>query len=175
MIKLITSIFLVIVWTTLFGCDEDQTIADENNLLVNGSFEDRGKGWALFQANQITFDHDVPDTGGYLSARISENWGEPFSLRQSVAISAGQHVIRLSCWGKTEGADGTFGYNFTHSIELLKAIPITDTNWTYYSMQDTINLPQNDTMVVKLQGAFSQLAPRSVWFDVCRLELTDPQ
>lgn len=162
----------------LAACDNDhkRMVAEEGNFLTNGSFESGLTGWTAFAstASQITFDSDAPDTGGSLSARISENWGEPFSLRQSVPIGAGQHVIRLSCWGKTEGSDGTFGYNFTNSLELLKAIPITGTNWSYYSIQDTLDLPQNDTIVVKLQGAFSQLAPRHVWFDVCRLELSTP-
>lgn len=162
----------------LIACDNDheRINREEGNLLINGSFESGSEGWTTFanMSSQITFDTDVPDTGGSLSARITENWGEPFSLTQSVPMTAGQHIIHLSCWGKTEGSDGTFGYNFTNSLELLKAIPVNDTNWTYYSMQDTIDLPQNDTIVVKLQGTFSQLASRSVWFDLCRLELVNP-
>lgn len=167
------------------GCKNDISGpgGDEANLITNPSFEPGDyptyAGWnlndSIFDSLQH-FSNDVPILGGNWSLKLvpefspEEGWADYY-----VVGPADRYVYRLSVWAKTvgdwDGGSVQFLLRSPGASELRQYTPVNVESWQYYSLEDTVRLYDDDTLVVRLSaGTGNPDGNDAVLFDEVSLE-----
>jgi hypothetical protein len=146
---------------------------DTFNLISNSSFEFDGSesfiGWDIFHASPVTLS-DVPPGGGYYSLFMLGGWVPAvYYIETSFPSPIGSNEYRLSYYGKEWGSVELF-LKKPDTLIFCKGLFTHDTNWTCYSVLDTLNTYSGDTLVVRVIAQGSEF-PRECHFDLCKLEI----
>ena len=179
--KIIRLFLLLIFAAVQHGCSKSNPVNPSigGNLLTNPSFELNGtpslQGWRTSYTNTsiFSFSSDAPSGGGKYSISIEVLWAPPYTVKQTVPAIAGNHQYRLSVWGKKSeivGGNLSFYLRRPDSTLLRKWVRIVDTTWTEYSIIDTLYAVSGDSLMVSVDGGFSQIRPGKTFYDLCTLE-----
>lgn len=148
----------------------------DNNLLPNSSFEFDGNpslsSWIYSDTFSIKLSNDVPVSGGNWSVSIDAVWGPPSWISSKITTTPGTHIYKFSFWAKAIRIGGT-GYlelQRADSTITLKSVKIKDSVWYPYTLIDTVNLINGDSIIVNLTGGFSHKISGKTYYDLCRLE-----
>ena len=168
----------------LFGCKKNIATlenTDMGNLIRNSSFEENGqpslKFWNVQDTSKINFSKDVPPGGGHWSVYLHSEWYGPLPETPScfIPLSSGTHILKFSIYGKSK----TF---FGSALLILKKgnvrkivdqNSITDSIWTKYSIVDTLNISEGDSLFVLLYGGGTEIVDGITYFDLAELEPID--
>ncbi len=150
------------------GCKNDVSGpgSGDSNLIANDSFEPgEYPSFACWNLNDTTgnppdiavhFSNDVPLLGGDWSLKVTP---DPSASREGFADfyvigPVDKYVYRLAVWGKPlNGWDNgaiQFRLFSPGSNELRQSNPVNLDGWQYYTLEDTVQLYENDTLVVRL-------------------------
>jgi hypothetical protein len=168
------SIFLSTFILTLlsFSCKDSTTMSgttEDHELIANGSFEHHGNpsldGWhqSYSDTNFVLFSTDTPLNGGHYSVSLLNNWGTP-ELQSFVAAPKGIYRYHLSVWSKSLPPVGWVGamgviridHQTTDSLIHWKLLFFSDSLWTQYTLLDTINCDQGDTLIISISPGSGQ-------------------
>ena len=174
-----------IIFVLLFnaiGCNElppaPQIIREKPQLIINPSFEDVGlpslKGWICPSAPLLKVQMVAPPGGGLYSIFLKSSEDGAIVSTKVAAIS-GNHIYKLSVWGKVTRLSALMQLYFQHndSLSIRKSISISSKEWNQYLVYDTISAVYGDSMKVVLSGTISSTPQPYTWFDVCELEVED--
>jgi len=165
------------------SCKNDSTgpATDPGNLISNPSFELNDKpsyaGWHFADAADTAVSDDVPTLGGSWSLRMYPDWLPVPYARAYVTGESGRRVYTLSVWVKTANlpepariACGILQPDRTLRDEVH--VNISGTDWSQYTLQDTLDLVATDTLVVELSPGAAQVVPIDALalFDLVRLQ-----
>jgi len=165
------------------SCKNDSTgpTTDAGNLISNPSFEVNGKpsyaGWHFADAADTAVSDDVPVLGGSWSLLMHPDWLPIPYARSYITGQSGRRVYMVSAWVKTANlpepariACGILQPDRTLRNEVH--VNITGTDWSQYSLQDTLDLVATDTLVVELSPGAAQVVPidAQALFDLIRLQ-----
>lgn len=168
-------IFLALL---IIGCTQDDPTepTDENTLLYS-SFEKNGKfssdGWTL--PAQSDSSADVPAGGGSYSLKLRATAPPEEYASIKVPANINYTVFKLTFWSKSSGVTNDIYAKAILSLvrngTILKSqsILIDQINWRSFSIQDTFNIAEGDSLMVQLSGGMHQLLPLETYFDLCRL------
>lgn len=184
---MVLSSFSAILFIIILSCAEDEIITqpfNDNNLITNGSFENKGlpslNGWhsSTTDTSYINFSNDVPPAGGYFSAKLLNAWTFAGTIEQEVVLPAGTQIYKLSAWAKKTSQSWTGGVIMlllkTAGVESVRKYSIvSDTTWTHHSIKDTLATSSTDTIIIRLRGALDQFSGGYTYFDLCRFEKSD--
>jgi len=178
--KFLKIFFAVFVFSILvLSCAEEETTAPtEENLLINTSFENNGNfstvGWSLpASSNSST---DVPPNGGNFSLKLQSNSPpEEFAFKE-VPVKTQYSINKLTFWAKSTGVTSNIPGKAVLSLirnksEIKsKSILVDQITWQTFSIQDTFNLAEGDSFMVKFSGGVNQLLPAQAYFDLVQLQ-----
>ncbi len=170
--------------SVLFGCTNDVSGpgSDDSNLISNPSFEFNDApsfaGWHLndtINDPAELYSNDVPLLGGYWSMRREPDFPPDDGFAQYYVVGpVDRSVYRLTVWGKAlngwTGGNAQFRMFSGGTDELRKSTPITADTWQYYTLEDTLRLYENDTLVVRLSAGSDDITTGYLLFDVVKLE-----
>jgi hypothetical protein len=173
------NLFLIILVLFLIpSCKDEVNSPDDldGNLIMNPSFEENGistlKGWE--SAGNINFFTDTPPGGGIFSIGLSESNGPPGYVSYSLRVAPGKKIFTFSCWAKTTNLPGEINVSITgDTVSHSTSIGVTDSIWTSYTISDTVDFIQDDTLRIFLKGSISQLIPSVTYYDNTFLEIKD--
>lgn len=168
----------------LFGCSNDVSGPgnDDGNLISNPSFEINDvpsfSGWHLNDTiydSLEMFTNDVPLLGGSWSLRCKPDFPPREGFAQYYVVGpVDRSVYRLTVWGKAlngwTGGNAQFRLFSGGTDELRKSTPITANAWQFYTLDDTLRLYDNDTLVVRLSAGSDDITTGYLLFDVVKLE-----
>jgi len=168
---------------TIFSCKESKNILEPEKpsyqTLLYSSYEKDGQpdnnGWFIKNESSENYSPDVPQDGGSYS--LSLKGDSIFLIGQFAKFTLpainGNNIYRFSFWGKQQGASGivhiyvktsdTSGY-YTKSKRADNSI------WSYYSVVDTIQTNENDSLVMTIGGSLAWIPNGKAYFDLCKLE-----
>lgn len=148
------------------GCKNDISGpgGSNNNLVTNPSFEADSwyllDGWHMKDTLLDTIGHfsnDVPILGGNWSLDLvpkfspEEGWADYY-----IVGPVDNSVYKLSIWAKQvgnwDGGSVRFQVRTAGSTEERQATEVTSENWQYYTLEDTLRLYENDTLVLRLSA-----------------------
>jgi hypothetical protein len=166
----------VLILFIFSSCEDEVTapVETNGNLIKNSSFEENGtptlKYWT--SSGTINFYEDTPPEGGKYSAGIVENWGPHGTLSITFPMPAGKRIIDFRCWSKTGNLPAEISLSvFQDTVHYLRSITVTDTLWQQYTILDTLNTSEGDSIMVELKGSISQLLPSLALYDNCYLRI----
>lgn len=148
-------------------------------VLLNSSFERDGQpyndGWNIEDESIGSYSTDVPPGEGNYSLcprgdtlNLLGQWAK-FRLP---AID-GNNVYQFSFWGKQQGACGVF-YLYVKTSDTsgyyTKSKLACDSTWSNYSVIDTIQTNENDSLVLLIGGELAWMPDGKAYFDLCKLE-----
>ena len=103
------------------------------------------------------FSNDVPILGGNWSLKLvpefspEEGWADYYIIGPE-----DRYVYRLAVWAKTvgdwDGGSVQFLLRSPGTSELRQYTPVNVESWQYYSLEDTVRLYDDDTLVVRLSA-----------------------
>lgn len=145
----------------------------DNNLISNPSFENMGnpslEGWQT--QGTINFFQDVPPEGGSYSIGINSEWGPSDYAAYTIPAQKNKKIYNFSCWAKTKTLPAEISISLVRdSILSTKSIVVADTVWTKYTIVDSLNISEGDSIRIFLKGSISQLLQAVTYYDNCRLE-----
>jgi len=147
---------------------------DASNLIKNYSFEDSNGpsflGWTVPDTSLAHIVPSAPIGGGHWSLKVEES-GTP-RIWTLVDLSSGTHSYRLSICGKMYGGvAGDVGLWLAHDGSTYDAAGICcirDTNWTFYSVVDTLTASAQDRLGIGLRCR--NVGVGYILFDMCTLD-----
>ena len=146
------------------------------NLISNYSFESNGtpslQGWETTDTSVVRFSPDIPSNGGAWSIYIETTSLPAARVRTAIAMPQGTYLYRLSTWAKRNNNFGG-GMFLIFNSAIRKDLPIEDTTWTLYTINDTLTTVVGDTVIVALTGGGSELITGRTYFDICKFERLD--
>lgn len=174
-------LFSIIVILGVFSCKESSPISgttEHEELIVNGSFEQGGNpsldGWhqSYSDPNFVLFSTDAAPNGGLYSVSLLNDWGAP-ELQSFVAAPKGTYRYHLSAWSKClppVGYVGAMGairidHQTTDSLIYRKWLFFSDSLWIQYTLLDTINCDQGDTLIISISPGRGQFNYGRTLFD----------
>lgn len=178
--NLVKKIFLLFgLLFFIYTCADDETTAPtEENLLLNTSFEKKGKfstdGWTLPTLSDSS--NDVPPNGGNFSLKLQSNAPPEEYAFIKVPAKLQYSIFKLSFWGKSTGVSSNIPGKAVLSLVRNKAeinsqsILVDQISWQSFSIQDTFNVIQGDSIIVKFSGGINQLFAAQAYFDLCQLQ-----
>ncbi|PWB72019.1 hypothetical protein C3F09_07135 [candidate division GN15 bacterium] len=164
------------------SCKNDTTgpINDAGNLVTNSGFELNDKpsyvGWSFSNPADTAVSDDVPLAGGTWSLLMRPEFLPSPYARYYITGENGRRVYSLSVWVKTTNltepahiACGILQPDRTLRNEVQ--VNILGTDWTQYSLEDTLDIITTDTLVVELSPGTAQAPPidAQALFDIVRL------
>ena len=172
-----------VLFFSIFNCEKDKDITEPekpaSQILFYSSFEKNGQpnnnGWFIKDESSANYSTDVPPGGGDYSMCLKVDSIGPFRqwAQFSVPASNSNNIYKLSFWSKPQGACGiahvyiklsdTTGY-------YSKSKLACDSTWSYYSITDTIQTDENDSLVIILAPDLSWTVDAKAYFDLCKLE-----
>ena len=175
-VKLILPALLISLF--LISCNEEEvTEPTEENLLLNTSFEENGvasaEGWKLPQSSE--FSTDVPPNGGSFSLKLQAG-SPPEYAYITVPVKTQYTINRLKFWSKSTGVTsdiyGEASLSLVRNGTELESrnIQIDAITWTTFSIQDTFDVAEGDSFIVKFSGGFTQLLSADAYFDLVQLQ-----
>ena len=183
----VNNYFAILVFMSILylsGCKKNisslETI-NKTNLIMNSSFEVNGrlslKYWHIQDCPKVRFSNDTPLDGGKWSIFLHAEWWGPWPESPSyfVHLSPGKHILKFSLWGKSKTIPGSaFLILKKGDWQKIKARHrIIDTTWTKYSLIDTLNINEGDSLFVLLYGGGTERIDGITYFDLVELELID--
>lgn len=155
----------------LFGCSEPDPVYLNNNVLEE-SFEKNNmplfEQWQKnFTDSLLKFAEDVPRDGGRYSIYLESIWGPPLSISREIDLNAGNYVLDLEVWSKTENVEGLIelGIQKQDTFEVLDTILVKAAQWTSYKKSISIELGISDKVKLVLSGGSSQLLQGRTYYD----------
>jgi|GEM_PF-2011580 len=148
---------------------------DASNLVKNYSFEDsNGPSLSGWTTGDTAFAHIVPSApigGGHWSLRVEAS--AEYSVWTMVALPSGTHSYKLTICGKLFGGEEGWTYlwqlhdgGFYDAGEMWG---IRDTNWTFYTIVDTLTASAHDSLRIGL-ACFGEDGAGHMLFDMCTLD-----
>lgn len=179
------TVFIVIgMLSGVSGCNESSSTASgpgsQEELILNGSFEQGGApsltGWKQSYPDTAFahFSTDVPAGGGSYSLSLLNTWGPLPDLQATVPAAPGLHHFRLTFYSKEtpaiarQFASGivSIAHKTVDSLVYRKWIGVSDSDWTGYTLLDTILAAQGDSIIVSLAGGQTQWSFGQTLFDL---------
>ncbi|HUI28855.1 MAG TPA: hypothetical protein VLX91_01470 [Candidatus Acidoferrales bacterium] len=160
--------------------------SDENNLIVNSSFESNGKaslqGWNVgwWETEMVHSAHDAPPGGGSWSVEIDNGtFTSGNQIWFTVHPHAGHHVYKFSFWGRYDAGNlqlgscqgGVLLWLHNNTDRYGSYTKIDTTIWEMYTIFDTLDTYQGDSIPVELDGCVDGPTSAKTYFDLCRLEV----
>ena len=178
-IKFIKKLFLLFAFTILvYSCEEETVTPTEENLLLNSSFEKDGNpaavGWTLPAGSE--FSTDVPANGGSYSLLLNSSAPPETFAYIKVPVKTNYTVNKLSFWAKGTGISSSiYGKAILtlirNGVQLKSDTVFVDQIvWRNFSIQNTYDVAQGDSFLVRFSGGASQLFSGKTFFDVCQLQ-----
>ncbi len=176
-------VIAIVAVSAVLSCKNDSTgpSNDPGNLISNHSFEVNDSpsytGWHFSDNADTSASDDVPVLGGSWSLRLRPEWSPAPYARAYITGESGRRVYGLSVWVKTTSlpepawiACGILEPD--RSLRDQVKITITGTDWTQYSLQDTLDMVSTDTLVVELSPGAASTVPidAEALFDLVRLQ-----
>lgn len=172
------SFFLVF----MSGCSKDDNPINpppDSNILLNTSFEKNGnpdlEGWTISVRPLAEIINDAPSGGGTYCLKLSAS--DPEGGMGTITIPAANNKTnyKFSFWGKTTQASSTAYFDLLRNgnVEKRSEINISDTVWTQYSVIDTFQVMNGDSIRIILQERFTPLQLFESHFDLVKVETTD--
>jgi len=174
-------IFIFISILFIISCNKYKSPLESHptsNLIKNSSFEENGqpslKYWYIQDSSKIKFSNDTPADGGKWSIYLHAEWYGPLPKSPSyfVPLSPGRHMLEFSVYGKSKTVPGS-------SLLILKKgderqveaqLLIADSTWTKYSLIDTLNINEGDSLFVLLYGGGTEVVDGITYFDLVELK-----
>ncbi|MCW8805643.1 MAG: hypothetical protein OQK56_04220 [Ignavibacteriaceae bacterium] len=171
--------FVFILLFIICSCnDEEPTAPTEENLLLNTSFENNGTfstvGWTLPTSSDSS--NDVPPNGGNYSLKLQSNAPPEEYAYIKVPVKLQYSIFKLTFWGKSTGVSSNVPGKAVLSLIRNKAeinsqsILVDQISWQSFSIQDTFNVAQGDSFIVKFSGGINQLFSAQAYFDLVQLQ-----
>lgn len=151
--------------------------SDSSNLVQNSSFEINDQptlqSWVA-DTTLTQFFQDAPPGGGKWSLRIFPGWipQEGFA-RTYISGQSAVGVFRLVFWAKSINSwlgSASFGQWTQNGWVRSKRIYCDSTDWTQFSLIDTLSLQPNDTIAVHLSAGAVELSNGQILFDLVELK-----
>lgn len=171
--------FLFTLLLFLFSCaDEETTAPTDENILLNTSFEKNGRfstvGWSLPTLSDSS--NDVPPNGGNFSLKLKSNAPPDEYAFIKVPAKTQYSINKLTFWAKSTGVSSNIPGKAVLSLIRNKAeiksqsILIDQITWQSFNIQDTFNVAEGDSFMVKFSGGTNQLFSAEAYFDLCQLQ-----
>jgi len=171
--------FLFTLLIFLFSCaDEETTAPTEENLLLNTSFENNGNfstvGWSLPGSSNSS--NDVPPNGGNYSLKLQSNSPPEEFAFIKVPVKTQYSINKLTFWAKSNGVTSNIPGKAVLSLIRNKSeiksrsILVDQITWQTFSIQDTFNVAEGDSFIVKFSGGINQLLSANAYFDLVQLQ-----
>ncbi|MCL5028864.1 MAG: hypothetical protein M1480_07565 [Bacteroidetes bacterium] len=181
-IKYFLMLINFILFFQVIGCNESVVPPQESRkkiqLIINPSFEEYGRpslrGWKCPEAPLLKIQMVAPPGGQFYSIFLkSRDVGAVAST--VVAAVLGNHIYKLSVWGRVTRLSALMQLFYKHSdsLSIRKSVSISSAKWNQYIVYDTVSASHGDSLIVALSGTISSSPPPYTWFDVCELEVED--
>jgi hypothetical protein len=165
------------------SCKNDSTgpSTDPGNLLSNPSFESGDHpsytGWHFNYSSDTIVSDDIPPLGGSWSLKMIPDWNPEPWARAYLTGQTGRRVFLLTAWVKTTNLStpAHIAFGILQPDRTLRdeaSANVSGTDWSQYSVQDTLDLVASDTVVVELSPGEDQ-SPQidaQALFDLVRLQ-----
>ena len=182
--SIIPSLFVFLTFIAIgVSCKNDSTgpTTDPSNLLSNPSFESNDHpsytSWHFNYPADTTVSDDIPALGGSWSLKMIPDWNPAPWARTYLTGLSGRRVFLLTVWVKTinlaEPARVACGIlQPDRTLRDEKYVNVSGTEWSQYSILDTLDLVEADTVVVELSPGEDQTPQidAQALFDLVRLQ-----
>ncbi len=173
-------IIMIFMFTALYTSSAiPSSLSDSTNLIQNSSFEINGQptlaSWTA-DTSLAKIVQGAPLNGGSWSLQIMPGWvpQEGYAMTY-ITGQSGLGIYEMSVWCKSINhwaGNFEFGIRSNNTWVCFKRTYFDTTDWTEYSITDTLSLQPQDTIAVKLSAGITELANGSVLFDLVRLQKT---
>ncbi|RMG68196.1 MAG: hypothetical protein D6715_02875 [Calditrichaeota bacterium] len=168
----------------IVGCSTDASPTGgtaDRNLIANSSFEKNGQptleNWFVEDTSKIQFVKDAPPGGGLWSVKLFADQPAPLpkSPAYPVPLPPGKHILAFSIYGKSKGIPGAalLVLKNGNNRQVVAFHSVTDSTWTRYALEDTLDLQPGDSLFVLLFGGGSEILFGETSFD--RVELVEQE
>lgn len=172
--------FVILIILFIYNCSNNENSINPPNstTLFSTSFEENGffsaEGWTL--PSNSDSSTDVPPDGGKYSLLLNSNLPPEVYAEVKVPVMTQFNDYKLSLWSKSSG--GIYGKAILSlvrngSIIKSQSVSIDGITWKSYSIEDTFNVSENDSLMIQLSAGAEQLIPGKTYFDLCELEVIE--
>ncbi len=172
----------VFVVAAISGCSKSSDVttpiqSHDSVVVFQTSFEANGipslQGWIPTDTLLVRFSTQVPIDGGSYSLQIvglrrRTNW-----VVESIPATRGTNFVRMSFWARRTGQATPYvvlGLKRGEGIIAAHGIPVIDTAWTSYAMDDTLAAEQGDSLWVKIDGGSGESWDGTSFYDLIALK-----
>lgn len=168
----IASVFISIFLINCSELDNKITSPEVNNqYLLISSFENGLNGWDSPGPPYVKIVSDPAPGGGELSVLLkSEYFGG--TINTSIPLPEEKNIYRFSFWAKIGkgSAKASLYFKSNSETKFSKRIFISDTAWSKYVLEDTLNSVSGDSLQIIFTGSNSEIGLNKTWVDLCLLE-----
>ena len=131
--------------------------------------------WYVQDTSKIFFSKDVPRGASHWSVFLHAEHYAPLPKTPSyyVPLSTGKHILEFSIYSKSKTVFGSALLILKKGevSEIVAENSITDTMWTKYSVIDTLNITEGDSLFVLLNDGGTEIVDGITYFDLAELRL----
>jgi hypothetical protein len=176
-------VFLILLFPLilLLGCSENKNPVSptpDSNILLNSSFEKNGNpatdDWEISARPYGEITNDAPIGGGNYCLKLEASNPGGMATRQFPAVSNRQ-IYKLSFWAKTNQPSSKAFFELIRNglVENQTELSVIDTTWTEYSVTDTFQVMNGDSLRITFQERITQLQMFESYFDLVKVETVD--
>ena len=180
--RIFTISLMVFLFMVLTKCDTDKNPLsyDDTNIIMNSSFEENGSPsldhWTVYDSKIVCFDNDVPPGGGKWAVYFHAGWfPSVYTLSYFLPLTSGEYILNLSLWARYKSIRGSaFLMLKRDNIEkIIESIEIKDTEWTKYSVLDTLRINSGDSLFILLSAGGTEVADGETHFDLVEVNISN--
>ena len=177
LIKIVIAVITVI----LISCSEDKNPVSppsSSNIILNSSFEKNGtpdtEGWEISARPLGEIITDAPSGGGTYCLRLEASNPGGMATKKISAVTNKQ-IYKLSFWAKTNQPSSSAFFDLIRNghVENRTEMNISDTSWSNYSVVDTLEIMNDDSLKITFQERITQLQLFESYFDLVKVETLD--
>lgn len=164
-------ILLPLLALFLFSCEKESVDPNQNpeTLVYSTSFEDQTaleqEGWQ----GEYSLVEDSPTSGGPYCLALEPQWFPSIGQAFYTPTITANGNYRIDFWFKTINWDGTFLINKrlvgSDSEENLLTVSLTEEDWTFASHSFSLDLAENETLVVYFSAGGTEVVSGKVLVD----------
>lgn len=169
---------LTVLSVLMFSCSKEEnpvTPPPESNILLNSSFEKNGlpddDGWTISVRPLGEITNQAPPNGGTFCLKLEAS--NPGGMAtKTIPVMMDKQVYKFSFWAKTNEPSSVSSFELIRNgqVENHTELSITDTLWTEYSIVDTFQVVNNDSLRITFQERFTPLLMLESYFDLVKVE-----
>ncbi len=181
LMKLVVVLMLLFPMILLISCSEDKnpvTPSPNSNILLNTTFEKNGnpdtEGWEISARPLGEITNEAPVDGGMYCLKLEASNPGGTATKKISAVTNKQ-IYKLSFWARTNQPSSTAFFDLIRNgqVENRTEVNVMDTSWTKYSVIDTLQVMNGDSLKITFQERITPLQMLVSYFDLVKVETVD--